>query len=177
MDLNLTLNMIYELPSKIINISTENCKKDDFVCMISESMCNEYDIDDIKFKLTKMFSKFNGLKFYFNIPLSESIKITASCEIMEGNSGRSLVSKEEQAVTRKIDSMIWASKFYDSILSLSKGLTVNEATYLSYALIACKSHESIAETLNISIRSIQPIKKSCLVKTWIALETLYEEDR
>ncbi len=177
MDLNLTLNMIYELPTKVISISEDHSEDDDFVCMISESICNEYDIDDIKSKLSKMFSRFNGLKFYFNIPLSESIKITASYEIREGNSQRSTLSKEEQAVTRKIDSMIWASKFYDSIITLSKGLTKDEAIYLTHALMAGKSHESIAEKIGISVRSIQPIKKSCLVKSWMALETLYEEER
>lgn len=172
MDLKLTLDMIYELPTKVLNISEEN---EEFVGMISEKICNEYDLTDIKSKLSKMFSKFNGVKFYYNIPLSESIKLTNSLEIREGSCQRSGLSKSEQAVMRKIDSMIWASEFYDSILSLSRGLTISEAKYLCYGLIACKSNEYIAELLNVSTKSIQPIKKSCLVKTWAALEALYEE--
>lgn len=174
MDLKLTLDMIYDLPSKVIDISEQN---EEFVGMISEKICNEYDITDIKNKLSQMFSKFNGVKFYYNIPLTESIKLTNSLEIREGSSQRSTISKAEQAVTRKIDSMIWASQFYDSIISLSRGLTKNEAIYLSYGLIACKSNEYIAEILNVSTKTVQPIKKSCLVKTWVALETLYEEDQ
>lgn len=172
MDLKLTLDMIYELPSKVLNISGEN----EFVGMISEKSCNEYDLTDIKTKLTKMFSKFNGVKFYYNIPISESIKLTSTWEKREGSCQRSSLSKSEQAVMNKIDSMIWASEFYDSIISLSKGLTISEAKYLCYGLIACKSNEYIAEILEVSTKTIQPIKKSCLVKAWLALETLYEED-
>lgn len=174
MDLNLTLNMIYELPMKVINISELNAE---FVGMISESICNEYNITEIKTKLSRMFSKFNGVKFYYNVPLNESIKLTTSYDLKEGVSQRSVISKEELAVTKKIDSMIWASEFYESIINLSKGLTKSEAIYLSYGLIACKSNEYIAEILNVSTKTVQPIKKSCLIKTWTALETLYEEDK
>lgn len=173
MDLNLTLNMIYELPSKVINISEQN---EEFVGMISESICNEYNIVEIKTKLSRMFSKFNGVKFYYNIPLNETIKLTSSYDTKEVKSQRGVISKEEIAITKKIDSMIWASEFYESIINLSKGLTKSEAIYLSYGLIACKSNEYIAEILNVSTKTVQPIKKSCLIKTWTALETLYEDD-
>lgn len=173
MDLNLTLDMIYDLPTKVINISEQN---EEFVGMISESVCKQYDMNEIKYKLSHMFSKFNGVKFYYNVPLSESIKTTTSYGLREGSSQRTTISKEESAVTRKIDSMIWASEFYDCIISLSKGLTRSEAIYLSYGLIARKSNEYIAEVLHICPKTVQPIKKSCMIKTWVALETLYEED-
>ena len=164
--------MIYELPTKVINISEEN---DKFVGLIAENVCNKYNIHEIKTKLSCMFTKFNKVKFYYITPISDTIQITTSY----GENGRrkkSVLSKEELAVTNKIDSMIWASDFYNKVLSLSKGLTFSEAIYLSYGLIACKSNEYIAEILHVSPRSVQPVKKSCMIKAWAALETLYDED-
>ena len=172
MDTSLTLDMIYELPLKVIKESKE---KGEFASMISENICDKYNINDIKAKITLMFAKFNSIKFYYNMPLSKTIRITP--EYKEKPLFKNeMRSKIDIAVSKKIDNMIWASEFYKSIIKLSKGLTYEEAYYLSYGLIACRSHEKIAEDLNISIRSIQPIKKSCLVKIWAALEIFYEED-
>ncbi len=174
MNLKLTLDMIYNLPTTVINISEQN---EEFEGLISDRICSEYDISDIKSKLARMFDKFNGVKFYYNIPISDNIKITGSYEVKEGSSQQTIISKQDQAVTKKLDSMIWASDFYDSIISLAKGLTKGEAVYLVYGLFAHKSTEYIAEIINVSERTVRTIKRSCLVKTWLALEALYEKDK
>ena len=113
MNLKLTLDMIYNLPTTVINISEQN---EEFEGLISDRICSEYDISDIKSKLARMFDKFNGVKFYYNIPISDNIKITGSYEVKEGSSQQTIISKQDQAVTKKLDSMIWASDFYDSII-------------------------------------------------------------
>ena len=88
-----------------------------------------------------------------------------------------LVDEDGKTFMEKYDNMIWASKFYESIISLSKGLTKNEAIFLTYGLIANRTNEFMAELMSVSVRTVDPIKKSCMVKAWLALETLYEEDK
>lgn len=173
MNLNLTLDKFYELPSLVIDNAKAN---ETSVSLIPEKECNEYNISEIKSKLSRMFSKFNGVKFYYNVKPEELVNISASYDYKNWTSQRSTMSSQERAVMEKYDKMIWASNFYDSIISLSKGLTKREAIFLSYGLIAHQSLEYIAEIMEVSERTVYPIKKSCIVKAWLALETLYEED-
>jgi len=173
MESELTLNMICDLPKSVISISKEHC---DFVCQIPERVCNEHDIASIKPKLYRMFTKFNNVKFFYKVKSEDLVKVTPSYELREWSCQRSNISNQEIIVTRKVDNMIWAKKFYDTIITLSKGLTEREAIYLSYGIMGRKSNEFVAEILKIGTRSVQPIKKSCIVKTWMALETLYEDD-
>lgn len=174
MDLNLTLDMIYDLPNRIVSNSETNEEK---VAQIPEKECNTYNLIEIKSKLSHMFSRFNGVKFYYNIKSEEMVKISATYEYKDWMSQQSTISQQERIVMEKYDNMVWASKFYESIISLSKGLTKKEAIALAYGLIAHQSVEFMAEMMGVCPRTVFPIKKSCIVKTWLALETLYEEDR
>ena len=55
MDLNLTLDMIYDLPNKVMSNSETN---ENEVALIPIKECKEYNITEIKSKLSRMFSKF-----------------------------------------------------------------------------------------------------------------------
>lgn len=173
MENELTLKMICELPKSIISISKENC---DFVCRIPEKVCNKHNIASIKPKVYRMFTKFNNVKFFYKVKLEDLVNVTPSYELKEWSCQRSNLSEQERLVAKKVDNMIWAVKFYDALVTLSKGLTVQEAVYLSYGIMGRNSNEYVAEVLKIAPRTIQPIKKSCFVKTWLALEALYEDD-
>ena len=174
MDLNLTLDMIYDLPNKVMSNSETN---ENEVALIPIKECKEYNITEIKSKLSRMFSKFNGVKFYYNIKPEELVNVSPTYNFKDWMSQRSTMSQQERIVMEKYDNMIWASKFYESIISLSKGLTKNEAIFLTYGLIANRTNEFMAELMSVSVRTVDPIKKSCMVKAWLALETLYEEDK
>ena len=109
--------------------------------------------------------------------LPNKVNVSPTYNFKDWMSQRSTMSQQERIVMEKYDNMIWASKFYESIISLSKGLTKNEAIFLTYGLIANRTNEFMAELMSVSVRTVDPIKKSCMVKAWLALETLYEEDK
>lgn len=172
--MNLTLEMIYDLPNKVIENST---LYDGQVARIPDKICKEYKINEIKPKLFYMFTKFNSIKFYYNVATEELIKITSSYDIKDYESQRNTDSKIETVVMEKYDKMIWASKFYDSVISLSKGLTKQEGIYLAYGIMSSKTIDDIALMMDVCPRTVNPIGKSCIIKSWNALETFYEEVR
>lgn len=57
----------------------------------------------------------------------------------------------------------------DSFLLLFAKLTEQEAIYLTSAFQKHKTEENIADG------SVKKIKKSCLIKTWIEIQSLIEE--
>lgn len=69
-----------------------------------------------------------------------------------------------QYVEKNIDLNIWTRDFYNMILTLSTKLTFNEAIYLVDTFFDERAEEQISEKLQICRKSLQKIKKSCLVK-------------
>lgn len=173
MDELLTLDKILELPNKILKISNEY---DDYSERLTESLCDLYDIKKLKPKIVSLFNRFKKVKYFYNFSIESTISITPNYNFDGTLVKNGATSKQEIAVANELDNMLWAARFYNSICIVAKKLTMQEAIYLVSALFGNKSEEIIAERLGVCRKTIQHIKKSCLVKIWQELKPLYEED-
>ena len=173
MDSTLTLDMIFNLPNEILDTSKKYKEMSE---MLSISICNKYDTKELTGKINNMFVRFKNVKYFYNFSVESSIKITPTYQLSEGSGQRSNASQVESIVTREVDSIIWATKFYDTVIFVAKKLTEQEATYLVNSLIKNKSESAIAEILGVCPRTIHHIKKSCLIKVWAELEPLEDEN-
>ena len=117
-----------------------------------------------------------NVKYFYNFSVESSIKITPTYQLSEGSRQRSNASQVESIVTREVDSIIWATRFYDTIIFAAKKLTEEEATYLVNSLIKNKSESAIADILGVCTKTVHHIKKSCLIKIWSELEPLENEN-
>jgi len=72
----------------------------------------------------------------------------------------------------ELESLNWMTNFYNRILIIASKLTIQEATYLVDCFFSNKSEEVTCEKLRICRNTLQKVKKSCLIKTWVELKTL-----
>lgn len=173
MDSTLTLDMIFNLPNEILDTSKKYKEMSE---MLSISICNKYDTKELTGKINNMFVIFKNVKYFYNFSVESSIKITPTYQLSEGSRQRSNASQVESIVTREVDSIIWATKFYDTVIFAAKKLTEEEATYLVNSLIKNKSESAIADILGVCTKTVHHIKKSCLIKIWSELEPLENEN-
>lgn len=167
MDYIVTLDQLLNVSDAITDNASRNSKENQ---LLEEFICNQYDSQNIKQKLLKLFATFKSARYLYDFPIAENIKINSNYELHEGGFQKSTVSQVEKAVDQYIDKQLLTTNIYHSIIKLSYKLTNEEVIYLISTFLIHKSEESIAEIVGISKTYLQKIKKSCLVKAWVELE-------
>lgn len=173
MDFTLNLNMILDLPNKIMNISAEY---DEYSELLRKKVCESYDLKELRENVERKFNRFKDTKYLCKFPIEPTIKITPTYELKEEQKSNSPISKVEQTIMNQIDNQIWIQDFYNAMLTVAIKLTKQEATYLVDSFFKNKSEDFIAEKLQVCKMTLQNIKKSCLIKIWIEIRTLNEDD-
>lgn len=168
MQIDLSLEKFLELPEKIINTSLQN---PDYLDLLSDSTCNMFYYKELKKDLSLIFDKFNDTKFLYTYSKELNTKTTSSYGLRLGSFSNNIVDEIGNLVGKSIDNEIWASSIYNNIVSLSHKLTYKEAIYLVETFLSNKTEEQISEKLSICRKSLQKIKKSCLVKIYMELKT------
>ncbi len=157
-------NNFFELPKQILE-NLEN-KKETYRNLLSNEVIEAYYYTNLRKDLLKSFTTFNDAKYidkdYINISPIYGKEITKN---------KNKQDKISNYIASKIDKQIWAKDFYDTIMSLSTKLTYSETYYLVNTFFNNKTEEEISEILNISRFTLQKIKKSCLVKTYLELKS------
>ena len=165
----LTLDKLLDLPKEILQTSE---KYNEYSNLLGKNTYKQYDFIQIKKDVNEKFNRFKDAKYLYKFPIENLIKTTPLYELKENSHTKSVNSQVESIVTKQVDEQIWVERFYDILLSTSAKLTMEEAIYLVDSFFANKSLEVIAERLQVCMQTIQNIKKSCLVKVWIELKTL-----
>ena len=173
MDGIVTLNELINISDYIKSASATN---EEYNELIDEKICDQYDIVDIKKKLTDLFTNFRSARYLYNFPVSDSIRTTPIYEKDESFHQRNNVSQVENAVSRYVDKQILTTNIYNSILNVSSKLVDDEVVYMINAFLLRKTEEDIADILGISKTYLQKAKKSCLVKMWTDLRQYCETD-
>lgn len=173
MDFSLTLDKILEFPNEIIETTK---KYDEMSEIISIAICDMYDTKELASNVNKLFDKFKHIKYSCNFSVESTIKITSTYGLREGSCQRGRTSQGENIITREIDNILWATKFYDTVMFTCQKLTNQEAIFLTYTFIKNKSISDVAEKLEVCTRTVHHIKKSCLIKLWGELKSLDEID-
>lgn len=173
MDFTLTLDKILELPNDILKASE---KYNEYSELLRKKVYDDYDFKELRENIEEKFDKFKDAKFLYNFPVESNIRTTPTYQVREGSTSNTPISKVEQAIVKKVDNQIWMNEFYNSLMTVAAKLTLQEAYYLVDSFFSHKSEEIIAEKLGICKMTLQNVKKSCLIKLWIELRTLDEED-
>lgn len=157
----LTLNMLLDLPHDVLKISN---KIDSYLDLLSDDICREYYYTDLKKDLIKYFNKFKDVKYKYKYCENFNLKSNSNYEV-EGVFGNNIISdKVGNYVAKNIDLEIWTLDFYNNVVSIAHKLTYQEAIYFVDTFFANKTEEQISEKLSICRKTLQKIKKSCLVK-------------
>lgn len=175
MELDLTFEKLVNFP---IDFLTKSEKYYEYVETLSTYSLNNYDVKEIRSKVEKIFIRFKDAKYVYKYPIeSEMIKITPSYQLREVMSQRSNVSQDESIVARRCEKEYWIVSFYSILMDIiATKLTKEEAIYLIDTFFKSKSEEYIAEKLAMCKGTLQKHKKSCLVKVWVELKALIEEE-
>lgn len=147
-----------------------------FNVLLDEEIYRQYNLVDIKKKLKVLFSQFKSARYLYDFPISQNIKITSNLELRENSFVANNKSKIEQVTEKYIDKQLYTTDVYNSIIKASYNLTNDEVVYLINTFLTHKSEDDIAEIIGISKTYLQKIKKSCIVKLWIALKKYCNED-
>lgn len=167
MEKKLTMEMLLELPSKIIK--TSESPNNTFLNLLGESICEKYYYRDLKKDLKKFFDHFNDMKYSLDIAIEEKIKYTSSYSYNESKKVQNSSDVISNLIEKEIDNEIFIHDVYNRIINLSSKFTYNEAIYFVDAFFSKKTDEHISEILGISRNTLQKIRKSCLVKTLLSL--------
>lgn len=153
------------LQEEILKISKEH----EYSSLLSKNMIDEYYYLDMKKDIAKVFTKFNDMKYIVghsnNYDLSSVSFDTLKVSLSKKNN-----DKVSNYVMKNVDLEIWTQDFYNTIISLSRSLTMQEGVYLVDALFANRSEEMISEKICVCRKTLQSIKKSCLVKLYLELK-------
>ena len=162
----LSLDLLLELPNKILSASNDNTS---YLDLLGDGLINEYFYSNLRKDLDKLFQKFKDYKYLYSS--NSNYDITSSMNNLNQiviNTNRNN-DKVFNYVTKQLDMENWINDFYKSLLSISQKLTDAEAIYLVDTFFSSKSEEFISEKLKICKASLQKIKKSCLVKIYLEL--------
>lgn len=173
MDGIVTLNKLLEISNTISSNADQFSSVNQ---LLDEYVSNQYDCQDIKQKLLKLFAKFKSARYLYDFPVEENIKTTPNYDTREYSSQRSTASQVENAVARFVDKQLLTTDIYNSIIKVSYKLTKSEVVYLINTFLDHQAEESIAEIVGVSKTYLQKIKKSCLVKMWVELEKYCIDD-
>lgn len=161
---NLTVEKLMHLPYDIKEISSKN----EYVGLLSEDIIDSYYTETIKKKIFAYIKKFNNYKYMYNSSIDYCISSrTYTEEIkLKNHQNKSVV---EELVTKSVDIDMWLEEAYNHLIKLSYKLNINEANYFVEAFFKHTSEEAISEIIGISCKTLQNIKKSCLIKLYIEI--------
>ena len=165
-----TLDMILELPKKILEKAEQY---GDYSELLPKEVYEKYDLVEVRSDVSRIFKHFNVIKYLYSYSSEEyNIKITPTYEPREGTISNKISDSVGDMVTKKVDNQIWIVKFYNSIMNVALKMTDKEAFYIVCTYFANKSEEYVSDRLGICRNTLQKIKKSSLVKTWVELHEL-----
>lgn len=165
----LSFDKILDLPNEMLRTAE---KYNDYAELLRKKVYQEYDSKTLKDDIMKKIDKYKDTKYLYNYSVESLIKITPKYELKESTTSNTSSSVVENIVTRSVDQHLWIECFYETMLVVAAKLTTQEAIYLVDSFFGNKSEDFIAEKLMVCKMTLQNIKKSCLVKTWIELKTL-----
>ena len=168
-DSNLSLKQIVKLPNIIIRNAGYHASYTD---LLEDDICSQYSVPEMTSIIKSLFKKFRNSKYVYRFSIEDTISITPSYEEKIGFIPKKISNKTEEAILGYLNNKYFVVKFYESLIDLSKKLTYREAVYLVGSFFNGNSEEKIADTLGISKTSLQPIKKSCLVKMIIQFKIM-----
>ena len=140
---------------------------------LSKKIIDEYDLDKCFFKVWKWFVGYNKLK---NKCFGEApIQITTKFDFVFTNKAPN--SNIYSAIDQYIDN---CEEYYTKsqlITIVSKTMTIEERTYLTYCLLQGKSETKCAQRIGVSNKGLKSIKNSCIVRLSCAfnLEVMKDE--
>lgn len=168
-DNNLSLKQIVKLP----NVIMRNARYyDSYTEQLKEDICSQYKVSEMKAIINSLFNKFRNYKYVCRFSIEDTISITPSYEEKIGFIPKKISNKTEDAILSYLNNQSFVVRFYESLVDLSKKLTYREAVYLVGAFFNGQSEETIAEAIGMTKTSLQPIKKSCLVKMIIQFKIM-----
>ena len=165
----ITLEMLLELPRALIRKAEEY---NDYAVLLDKEQYSMYDYKTLKEEVSKYFNYFKDLKFCYQFSttyISSSTNVYNDMNISPSNQISDPVFKTS---VEELESLNWMTNFYNRILIIASKLTIQEATYLVDCFFSNKSEEVTCEKLRICRNTLQKVKKSCLIKTWVELKTL-----
>lgn len=165
----ISLKMISELPTEIMKNSKEHNQN---AVLLPKDVYDEYHTKDLKRIVSSSFSRYHNIIYLYRFPERDNIKTTPNYEIRENMLTKNNTNKVENLVEKRIQDQIWATEFYYRLLELSKKLTDKETVYLLGTFFQSLTEEKISEKLRICRNTLRKVKKSCLLKTLIEIETL-----
>lgn len=166
----LTLKDLSNLSEKILERSKENYGN---AILLSQDNCRKYETKFLKNMISKGFNTYQEIICLMKFP--HGYLSSVNYDVCESMKTKKIVDSVCNQVTLKIDSQKWMIRFYYCLQNVGIKLTEQEAIYLTSAFQKHKTEENIADDLNISLSSVKKIKKSCLIKTWIEIQSLIEE--
>lgn len=166
---DVTLDMILEFPREILRKSEQY---DEYAELLRKETYSKYDFKEIKQQIVEKFNRFKDAKYTYKFSLESNIKLTQSYTLREGSLVNRVSDPTGSIVAKAVDEQLWITKFYYSIMKIASTLTLQEATYLVDTFFSNKSEDVISEKLRICRNTLQNIKKSCLVKIWLEIESI-----
>lgn len=169
----ITLEMLLDLPKELLKKSIEY---NEYAVLLDKEQYSKYDCKELKKKINEYFVYFKNVKYFYRFPTNYEIFINNSYDNIKVSSTNSISDPVFSFVSKELDEKAeiakWTNNFYNTILVIASKLTIQEATYLIDCFFSNKSEEITCEKLRICRNTLQKIKKSCIVKSWIELETL-----
>lgn len=169
----MTLEMLLELPKELLKKSEAY---NEYSSLLEKSQYLNYNIKELKEKIGRYFSYFKDVKYFYQFPTETVVSVITAVNLEKEVSNTSFVDPIFNLVNnditekRKIEN--WIIQFYNIMLIVAVKLTSQEAVYLVDCFFSNKSEEITCEKLGICRNTLQKVKKSCIVKTWIELRTL-----
>lgn len=169
----ITLEMLLNLPKELLKKSEEY---DEYAVLLDKLECSKYDYKVLKENVSKYFNYFKKIRYIYQFPSNYEITMSVNYDRQKTSSTNLNFDPISNFVTKKIDKEIeittWASNFYHIILIVASKLTLQEATYLVDSFFSNYSEELICEKIGMCRNTLQKVKKSCLIKSWIELQKL-----
>ncbi len=160
----ITVEKLLSLPNDILE-ATQN----EFVSLLSDETINRFYYLEMKKDLMSYMKHFNDMKYFYKSSNEYTLKSTSYTN--EGKTktkpNRSLV---EEFVSKNVDNDLWTEEVYNHLITLAHKLNPSEQKYLVETFFKNTSEENISEKLGICRKTLQHIKKSCLVKMYLELD-------
>ena len=173
MNLSLTYEKLLDFP----NSFKKQAEKYQWMTeVLSKAELDKYNIRELKANVDKRMQKFKDAKYIYQYPNEKyNCPITTNYQPREVMAPRNLESQQSRIITREVDKTIWINQLYYSLMEkVTTKLTIEETVYLIDSYFKKFSEESIADNLSICKKTLQKIKKSCLIKVWVEMEALRE---
>lgn len=177
MNFTLTYNKLLNFPNEFLEESAKYYEGSE---LLGKEECDKYNTKELKDKVEARFKKFKDARYIYKYPNEQyykSMTPTLNYQAREVLVSRNLTSPQEKMITAMGDTQIWVEKFYYSLMEIiTTKMTEEEAVYLVECFFKNKSEDIIAEKLSMCKATLQKVKKSCLIKVWIEMEVLEEDE-